>query len=123
MAKIIDFAVTKLNAAILFNYIPSQVDDAQKLYDFCDKKTQSINSWFASKRSTARSLGFIDKNYLKQGRWEFYTDTNKLMMVIYFKNDQLHGEYLTFRDKCLCSHEYIENNLDQGEQLMYDYQI
>lgn len=41
MAKIIDFAVAKLNAEILFNYIPSQVDDAQKLYDFCDKKTQS----------------------------------------------------------------------------------
>ena len=40
MAKIIDFAVAKLNAEILFNYIPSQADDAQKIYDFCDKKTQ-----------------------------------------------------------------------------------
>lgn len=40
MAQIIDFAVDKLNAEILFNYIPNQVEDAQKLFDLCDDKTK-----------------------------------------------------------------------------------
>jgi heptosyltransferase-2 len=35
MAKIIDFTVQKLDADILFNYIPSQKDEAQKVYDLC----------------------------------------------------------------------------------------
>jgi len=40
MAKIIDFAVEKLDADILFNYIPSQTEEAQKVYDFCTEKTK-----------------------------------------------------------------------------------
>ena len=40
MAKIIDFTVEKTDANILFNYIPSQIEDAQKVYDLCDAATQ-----------------------------------------------------------------------------------
>ena len=40
MAHIIDFVVDKLNAEILFNYIPNQVEDAQKLFDYCNEKTK-----------------------------------------------------------------------------------
>lgn len=40
MAKIIDFTVEKLNADVIFNYIPSQVDEARKVYDFCSDRTK-----------------------------------------------------------------------------------
>jgi heptosyltransferase-2 len=43
MAKLIDFTVDKLDATILFNYIPSQQEEAQKVFDFClDKTKQNI---------------------------------------------------------------------------------
>lgn len=40
MAKIIDFAVEKTDAEILFNYIPSQKKEAQKVFDLCTEKTK-----------------------------------------------------------------------------------
>jgi heptosyltransferase-2 len=40
MAKIIDFTVEKLDANIIFNYIPSQIEEAQKVYKFCSDKTK-----------------------------------------------------------------------------------
>ncbi|TDD98636.1 glycosyltransferase family 9 protein [Flavobacterium cellulosilyticum] len=40
MAKIIDFAVEKLDAEILFNYIPSQKEEALKVFNFCTEKTK-----------------------------------------------------------------------------------
>jgi ADP-heptose:LPS heptosyltransferase len=40
MAKIIDFIVAQLDADILFNYIPNQLEDAQKVYSFCAPETQ-----------------------------------------------------------------------------------
>jgi len=40
MAKIIDFAVKELDADIIFNYIPSQKEDAIKVYNYCTSKTQ-----------------------------------------------------------------------------------
>jgi heptosyltransferase-2 len=40
MAKIIDFAVEKLDADILFNYIPSQTEEAQQVYNFCNEKSK-----------------------------------------------------------------------------------
>lgn len=40
MAKIIDFTVEQLNADILFNYIPSQVVDAQRIYNLCKERTR-----------------------------------------------------------------------------------
>lgn len=40
MAKIIDFTVEKLDADILFNYIPSQLEEAQKVFDYCSEKTK-----------------------------------------------------------------------------------
>ena len=40
MAKIIDFTVATLDADIIFNYIPSQKEEALKVYNFCTDKTQ-----------------------------------------------------------------------------------
>lgn len=40
MAKILDFIVTKTDATLLFNYIPSQLDDAKKIFDLCNPTTQ-----------------------------------------------------------------------------------
>ncbi len=40
MAKIIDFTVEQLNADILFNYIPSQKEEALEVYNFCSEKTK-----------------------------------------------------------------------------------
>lgn len=40
MAKIIDFTVNKLNATILFNYIPSQKEEVLKVYNFCSEETK-----------------------------------------------------------------------------------
>ena len=61
MAKIIDFAVAKLNAEILFNYIPSQADDAQKIYDFCDKKTQKNIHFNLYAKGLRQFLGLLSQ--------------------------------------------------------------
>lgn len=41
MAKIIDAIVSTTKGNILFNYIPSQIEDVNTLYNLCDKKTRS----------------------------------------------------------------------------------
>ena len=40
MAKIIDFTVEQLEADIIFNYIPSQKEEALKVFHFCTLSTQ-----------------------------------------------------------------------------------
>ena len=40
MSKILDFIVTKTDATLLFNYIPSQIDDAKRIFDLCNPTTQ-----------------------------------------------------------------------------------
>lgn len=40
MAKVLDHTVRKTGAQLLFNYIPSQKDDARKLFDLCQPETQ-----------------------------------------------------------------------------------
>ena len=40
MAKIIDFTVQKLDADIIFNYIPSQKEEAYKVYELCATETK-----------------------------------------------------------------------------------
>jgi heptosyltransferase-2 len=40
MAKIIDFTVEQLNADILFNYIPSQKEEALEIFNFCSEKSK-----------------------------------------------------------------------------------
>lgn len=40
MAKIIDFTVEKLDANIIFNYMPSQKDDAQTVFSHCSTRAQ-----------------------------------------------------------------------------------
>lgn len=61
MAQIIDFSVEKLNAAVLFNYIPSQKEEAQKLYDLCQPITQK-NIYFELFGNDLRSfLGLLSQ--------------------------------------------------------------
>lgn len=40
MASILDFIVEQTGAQLLFNYIPDQLEDAGKLYDYCRPVTQ-----------------------------------------------------------------------------------
>ena len=40
MAKVIDFIRTKVDANILFNYIPSQLELAKKVYNYCSEETK-----------------------------------------------------------------------------------
>ncbi len=40
IAKIVDFIVSKTDATLLFNYIPSQLDEAKKIFDLCNTTTQ-----------------------------------------------------------------------------------
>ncbi|WP_010231165.1 glycosyltransferase family 9 protein [Gillisia marina] len=40
LAEVLDFIVFKTNAQLLFNYIPSQKEDASKIYQLCNPETQ-----------------------------------------------------------------------------------
>lgn len=40
MAELLDFTVAETKAQLLFNYIPSQLEEAKKLYDLCQPETQ-----------------------------------------------------------------------------------
>ena len=40
MSRVVDFVSEKIDVNILFNYIPNQLDLAQKVYDHCAEKTQ-----------------------------------------------------------------------------------
>ena len=40
MSEIIDFIATNYNVSILFNYIPSQIEQAKAIYQLCKKTTQ-----------------------------------------------------------------------------------
>lgn len=40
MAEIIDFIASNYNVSILFNYIPSQIEQAKTIYQLCKKATQ-----------------------------------------------------------------------------------
>lgn len=40
LAKVLDWIVEETNADLLFNYIPKQLPEAEKLLDLCSKKTQ-----------------------------------------------------------------------------------
>lgn len=40
MATLLDFIVAETNATLLFNYIPSQINEAQEIFNLCNSKTQ-----------------------------------------------------------------------------------
>lgn len=40
MSEVVDFVSTKMNANILFNYIPNQLELAQKVYDHCKEESK-----------------------------------------------------------------------------------
>jgi len=40
MAKILDFIVAKTNATLLFNYMPSQLKEAQEIFNLCTAETR-----------------------------------------------------------------------------------
>ena len=41
MAKLLDIIVQKTNATLLFNYMPSQIEEAKAIFDLCQKETQN----------------------------------------------------------------------------------
>ncbi|WP_409416989.1 glycosyltransferase family 9 protein [Flavobacterium sp. PS2] len=40
MAKVVDYVAENKDVTILFNYFPNQIEDAQKVFNFCSKSTQ-----------------------------------------------------------------------------------
>lgn len=61
MAKIIDFTVETTDASILFNYIPSQKDEAQQVFDFCSEKTRQHIHFNLYGRSLREFLALLAK--------------------------------------------------------------
>jgi heptosyltransferase-2 len=59
MAELIDHTVAQTNGDILFNYIPSQIEDATKIYDFCTDKTKANIHFNIYGKSLRQFLGLL----------------------------------------------------------------
>ncbi len=61
MAALIDHTVLKTNAQILFNYIPSQREEALEIYNFCKPETQKNISFDLYAKDLRAFLGLLSK--------------------------------------------------------------
>ena len=61
MAELLDYTVEKTNASLLFNYIPNQKEDALKLYNLCNKKTQQAIFFDIYGKSLREFLGLLSQ--------------------------------------------------------------
>lgn len=59
MAELIDHTVTQTNANILFNYIPSQIEEATKIYEFCSDKTKANIHFNIYSKNLRQFLGLL----------------------------------------------------------------
>ncbi len=59
MAQLIDHTVAQTNANILFNYVPSQIEDAKKIYDFCEARTKANIHFDVYGKSLRQFLGLL----------------------------------------------------------------
>ena len=59
MAQVIDAIADKTNATLLFNYIPSQHADAQRLYNLCSEETRSKIAFDTFAPSLRKFLGLM----------------------------------------------------------------
>ena len=61
MAELLDYTVEKTNASLLFNYIPNQKEDALKLYNLCNEKTQKAIFFDIYGKSLRSFLGLLSQ--------------------------------------------------------------
>lgn len=61
MAELLDYTVEKTNASLLFNYIPNQKEDALKLYNLCNDKTQKAIFFELYGKSLREFLGLLSQ--------------------------------------------------------------
>lgn len=61
MAELLDYTVEKTNASLLFNYIPNQKEDALKLYNLCNTKTQQAIFFDIYGKSLREFLGLLSQ--------------------------------------------------------------
>jgi ADP-heptose:LPS heptosyltransferase len=61
MAELLDHTVEKTNASLLFNYIPNQKEDALKLYNLCNEKTQKAIFFDIYGKSLREFLGLLSQ--------------------------------------------------------------
>lgn len=61
MAELLDYTVEKTNASLLFNYIPNQKEDALKLYNLCNEKTQQAIFFNIYGKSLREFLGLLSQ--------------------------------------------------------------
>ncbi len=111
MAKLLDYLVANTAATLLFNYIPSQEEDAKKLYSLCTPETQkairldifgkSLRSFIALTSQCDALIGneggatnmakaidiptfSIFCPWIKKGSWNIYEDGRKHVSVHLF---------------------------------------
>lgn len=61
MAELLDYTVKKTNASLLFNYIPNQKEEALKLYNLCNEKTQQAIFFDIYGKSLREFLGLLSQ--------------------------------------------------------------
>lgn len=61
MAELLDYTVEKTNASLLLNYIPNQKEDALKLYNLCNEKTQQAIFFNIYGKSLREFLGLLSQ--------------------------------------------------------------
>lgn len=61
MAELLDYTVEKTNASLLFNYIPNQKEEALKLYNLCNEKTQKAIFFELYGKSLREFLGLLSQ--------------------------------------------------------------
>jgi heptosyltransferase-2 len=61
MAELLDYTVEKTNASLLFNYIPNQKEEALKLYNLCNDKTQKAIFFELYGKSLREFLGLLSQ--------------------------------------------------------------
>ncbi|WP_373517439.1 glycosyltransferase family 9 protein, partial [Pricia sp.] len=59
MAQLIDTIAERIKGTLLFNYIPSQQSEAQKLYDLCSEKTKANIAFDTFAPSLRKFLGLL----------------------------------------------------------------
>jgi len=61
MDELLDYTGEKTNVSLLFNYIPNQKEDALKLYNLCNKKTQQAIFFDIYGKSLREFLGLLSQ--------------------------------------------------------------
>ncbi|HBK82331.1 MAG TPA: glycosyltransferase, partial [Flavobacterium sp.] len=61
MAQLLDYTIDKTNASLLFNYFPSQKEEALKLYNLCSDKTKTAIFFELYGKTLREFLGLLSQ--------------------------------------------------------------